>query len=575
MAILKPKKALEYERIVQFGGICDHTGLTSEGAYDMRNFRILNDGTLEKRCGFFKRYGVSGSVRGIWQGSVSGNGYLFVVADSQVYRKGPSDTALQAIYVLPTSMGAVHFVFYRENLYLLDGKTLLIFRISTENFSVAEGYTPLYGKNWHPTQLGEVHEPLNLIQNKLRIHYLNTVASNVFYLPFTTREIHSVRINGVATTLYSFTPGTSSFTIPTSLVTVGSVEVTCVPDPIFSQRDQVLRTTGATVYRTPIREVFMCFGGAMGYSVYRSATVTDEMMSECLTTVGNADPLYLPQNSVFAVGSTMHPVRALCQQGEQMLIFNDEGLWTIRYPDDETDDAEILPIPTGVGCTSQNGVVPCGDSLMAIGADGIVRLRFASGNPDRCETEVVSARIRSRIDHDFLSHAVLFCDTARNELWVRDLTDEDGTVWLYDPKCERWMRFDGIYATLFFPYGNSVGFATDRGEICFFDEAMATDGDQAFTADYQSHYLGFDNSDIPKRTMAFSLVAYTEGGDVSVLLECERGQKSFALTPSDSDAPVYLRRRLSMGRFRFLQFRLTAAGAARCRICSFALAANN
>ena len=575
MAILKPKKALEHERIVQFGGICDHAGLTSDGAYDMRNFRILSDGTLEKRCGFFKRYGVSGSVRGIWQGSVSGKSYFFAVADDQVYRKGPSDSSFQAIYVLTTSTGAVNFVYYRENLYLLDGKNVLIFRSNTNNFTVAEGYTPLYGRNWHPTQMGDVYEPLNLIQNKIRIHYLNTVASSVFHLPFTTSEIHSVRINGEATTLYSFTPRTSSFTIPTSLATVGNVEVTCVPDPIFSQRDQVLRTVGAAVYRTPHREVFMSFGGAMGYSVYRSAPVTDEMMSECLTTVATADPLYLPKDSVFAVGSTMHPVRALCQQGEQMLIFNDEGVWAIRYPEDDDDEAEILPIPAGVGCTSENGVVACGDSLVTVSADGIVRLRFSASDPDRCTQEVISAPIRDRLDYDLLSRAVLFRDTARNELWLRDPSDEEGTVWIYDLERKLWIRFDGIRANLFFSQGEMIGFATGNGEICFFDETIDTDGGEAFSADYQSHYLGFSTLAIPKRTMEFSLSAHTDGGSVTTQLESERAQKSFVLTAEQGGAPVYFRRRLSMGRFRFLQFRLTAAGAARCRIYSFALAANN
>lgn len=575
MAILKSKKALEHEQMVSFGGIRDHSGLTMDGAYDMRNFRILSDGTLEKRCGFFKRYGVSGSVRGIWQGAVSGRSYLFVVADSQVYRKGPSDDSLQAIYVLPTSSGTVNFICYRENLYLLDGKTILIFRSSTDNFTVAEGYTPLYGRNWHPTQLGEIHEPLNLIQNKIRIHYLNTVASSVFYLPFTTNEIHSLRIDGEATTLYSFTPGTSTFTIPTTLAKVSSVEVTCVPDPVFSQRNQVLRTAGAAVYRTPHRETLMCFGGANGYSVYRSVPVTDEMMDGCMMTVATADPLYIPQDSVFAVGSTAHPVRALCQRGEQMMVFNDEGVWAIQYPDENSDDAEIIPIPSGSGCTSQNGAVPCGESIVTVSADGIMQLGFAANSFDRCTQEVISDPIRNRLDHDFLSRAVLFLDTSRNELWVRDPRDEEGTVWIYALERKLWVRFDGIHANRFFSYRGLVGFSTDDGEICFFDEAMDTDGGEVFSADYQSHYLGLSNLVIPKRTMEFSLAAYTDGGSLTAFLKTERTQKSFVLTADKSDTPTFFRRRLSQGRFRFLQFRLTAVGAARCRIYSFALAANN
>ena len=574
MAIMNPQTAFETLKISSFGGIRDHAGLTSENAYDMRNFRILSDGSLEKRCGFSKRYSLGGAVRGIWEGTLSGETYFFAVAGAQIYRLGPDDTSPQAIYTLPTTAGNVSFAFYRENLYLLDGQTLLIFRASSQSFTVAEGYTPLYGQNWHPTELGEINEPLNLIQNKIRIHYLNTNGSTVFNLPFTTEKISSVKINGSSTTLYSFTPYTSSFTIPSSLATVGSVEVTATPDSIFSRRATVLEAANAVVYQTPHHQVFMSFGDSLGYSIYRSAVVTDEMLDACLLSCASADPLYIPKDHAFSVGSTQHPVRALCQYEDQMLVFNDENVWTIRYTGNETEDAEILPLRSGLGCASEKGVGMCGEFPVAISESGIVQLEFSSGNSDFCQTELISGEIEKRFDSTFLTRAILFWHRAKNELWLRDPLDTEGLVWIRDMERKLWFSFDGIHANRFFETDGSVGFSTDDGNIFVFDETLDTDNGVAVSAYYQSHFLGFSKPEFAKRAIRLSLCSQTKGSTVTALVETERAEKSFALNGKNSDAPSFFDRRLAIGRFRFLRFRLSADGAARCRILLFSLAAN-
>ena len=110
MAIMNPKTALENETISDFGGLCDHAGLTSNGAMDMRNFRILSDGTLEKRCGVSMRYALGAPIRGLWEGTVSGETYLFAVSGNRIFRKGQKDANPTAIYTLPTSEGAEDYV---------------------------------------------------------------------------------------------------------------------------------------------------------------------------------------------------------------------------------------------------------------------------------------------------------------------------------------------------------------------------------------------------------------------------------------------------------------------------------
>lgn len=574
MAIMNPKTALEHEKISRFGGICDHAGLTSDSAYDMRNFRILSDGSLEKRCGFFRRYSFDSPIRGLWEGTVSGNTYLFVVAGNRIYRRGPKDGSPTAIYTMPTAEGNVTFAFYRENLYLFDGTTVLVFRPSSDSFSVAEGYTPLYGRNWHPTQLGEIYEPLNLIQSTIRIHYMNTNGSTTFNLPFTAEKIKSVKVGGSSTTLYTFTPYTSYFTIPVSLSAVNSVEVVMVLDPIFVRRDEVLQASNASLFLTPYHQTLMTFGGNHGYHVYRTAPVSNEMLQECLISCAGADPLYFSSDAVFAVGSSQHPILALCQLENQMLVFNDEHIWTIRYPDN-SDEAEMLPIRSSLGCSSENGVLVCEEYPIVVSEGGILRLRFYDNNPNFCETASISRTIEEHFDSEFLQNVILFWHKAKNQLWVRNTEESSGLVWIYDFERKLWFCFDGIIANRFFEMNGSVGFSTDGGAICIFDEELNTDEGRAFSAYYQSHYLAFSTPEFAKRALRLSLCAQSNGGVLSAEVETERGKKVFSLPKSLSASPSFYDRRMSMGRFRFLQFRLSSADAARCRIYSFSIAANN
>ncbi len=574
MAIMNPKTALEKETVSGFGGISDHGGLTSDSAFDMRNFQILPDGSLEKRCGFFKRYSFGVPIRGLWEGTVSGDTYLFVVAGDQIYRQGPNDSFPTAVYMLTTSERNVNFAFYRENLYVLDGKSLLIFRPSTETFSIAEGYVPLYGYNWHPTQLGEIREPLNLIQNRIRIHYLNTNGSTSFQLPFTCEKINGMTVNGSSTNLYSFTPYTSTFTIPASLAGVGTVEVTVTLDPIFSRRSSVLQASEAAVFSTTRHQTMMTFGGSQGYLVYRSSPVTDEMLGECLIPCPDADPLYFQKDTAITVGSSQHPVLALCQFEDQMLVFNDENVWGIRYSDG-SDDPEVLPIRTALGCSSKNGVLPCGEFLATVSDGGILRMDIRGDNLDICETSPLSRSIERRLDATFLKRAILFRNKSKNQLWVRDPKDASGLIWIYDMDRKIWFSYDGICANRMYEIGGKITFSTEKGDIFFFDEDLDSDDGASFSAFYQSHYLGFSQPEFAKRSVRLSVCANTKGGTLTAEIVTERGSKGFVLQKNTGDVPAFFDRRLAMGRFRFLQFRLSAPDEARCRIYSLSVAANN
>lgn len=576
MATINPKTADGRESVTGFGGIADHAEQSAHAASDSWNFRILSDGSLEKRCGYLKRYAFPLPLRGLWEGVVNGESYFFAVAGNQVYLRAPGETTPHAIYVLTTSEGEVSLFLYNDRVYLMDGASLLRFQSGRQTFTVAQGYVPLYGYNWHPTELGAVNEPLNLLRPEIRIHYFNSNGSTTFNLPYTTQRIQRVAVNGTAITTYTFQPNTSSFSIPPAYSTVGSVEVLATVDPIFVNRSSVLSGALASVFRTPHRETVLCYGGGAGYLVYRTTPVSDEMLNACNLAVSDGDPFYVAKNTAFAVGSSSHPVTALCQYEDRMLVMNDESAWTVHYPEADSNEVEILPVRAGLGCAARRGVTVAGKYPVAITPAGIARLKFSDADFEYCDVEILSAGLRERFDGQFLTHATLFWDPFHQELWVRDPNDSAGSVWIYNPEREVWSRFRDIPARFFFPFEGKVGFADEDG-VSYFDDTLVTDNGQEIGAQYVSHFLAAGDPRTPKRSLRVTLVAEGVGDPLTTTIGTGGRSREirFDSSPESLDAPVCFDRRLAMGRFRLLQFTIRCVGMSRPRIYSYSIAANH
>lgn len=573
MALIDPRKALEKQSIREFGGVQSQATLSSKGASDIRNLRLLPDGSLEKRCGFAEWLQLSGTVRGTWEGALDGSTYFFAVADDSVYCIKPGQSTASPIYVLTTTQGPVSFVFFRERLYLLDGASLLYFRLSTGTFQIAEGYVPLYGYNWHPTEMGDVTEELNAIQSRIRIHYLNTSGSTEFRLPFTMKSLNRVKINGSFITNYTFTPYTATFQIPQGLAG-GTVEILATLDEIFSRRSLVLRSSSGSVYKDPYHETLFIYGGSPGYLVYRSARVTDDMLAASTAFYGGSDPLYIPNNTAYSVGSVQHPVTAICQNGEQMLVFNDQSLWAIRHTDDQSDDTLICLLHAGIGCCALRGAIPCGENTVVVQETGITRLSFRIANPDICTAELISADISEQLSLEQLRNTVLLWRKSANELWIRSTADTQGLVWIYSAGQESWVCYDGIQAVCLFEHQGEVGFGSASGAVYLTDEALDTDSGQPFEAWYQSNYLCFSLPEFSKRAIRATLCADTGGGKLCLRLESERASHTFELEGKGVETPELFDRRLTTGRFRLLRFRISSAGSARIRVYFLSLAAS-
>lgn len=579
MPTMDPKKAVERHRISEFGGIQTNARLSPTGASDMRNFRILSDGSLEKRCGASLRFYLTGSVRGAWDGVIEGISYFFAVAGASVYLLTQDDPvgSPTPIYALPSNEGAVTFVTYEDRLYLSDGVSFFRFVPGLGTFIVAECYTPLYGKNWSPTGMGEVYEVRNLLQNRIRIHYLNTLGEAEFKLPYPAERIDCVRVNGRTVMDFSFVKGSSKFRISSDLaMEYGSVEVSVTLDPLFDRRTTIFNRAIVATYQDPHRETMVFGGGAIGYRLHYTKPVSDSQLSGCLSFHPESEPLYVPDGASFSLGSTQHPITAILQSGRQLLIFNSRTMWALRYPTQDADIPTVLLLRTGIGCSSVGGALLCDSDVVTVQEIGITRIHFDPNDPDLCTTESLSVPIANKLSQAMLTRALLFWHRSMGELWVRDPNDSLGTVWIYSGNRKSWYAYAGLNATCLFGCFGTVGFGTSRGQLCLMNEESDTDMGEPIEAWYESLYLEPEWPEAPRRIGRATLCADPESNELDFTVESEHERQRFTLLGSNkSGAPCIFDCRLCLGRFRLLRYKLSAIGRARCRIHYLSLLANN
>ncbi len=563
MAKINPRTADEKVEFHSFGGIRQCALLSDVGASEMRNFRIREDGSLEKRSGYTAMMSLSSEIRAVWQGTVENTDLLFAVSGSAVYRLLSGQTNPSAIYYLSTSSGTAHFAQYAGRLYLFDGEEIYRYLPNSNSFTQTKGYVPLYGKNWHPTQLGAVNEEVNLLYPRLRIRYLNSVGSTLFILPYTTRQIDRMEVNGVQITNYSFTPQTNTFTIPAAQA-YGVLDVSVTLSSVFNQRATVTHASGPCLFYNFKHEDLFLFGN--GYKVFHTEPVDDAMLAESQAVYSDSDPLYFPSSAIFYLGDSNHPVRAMCQRGNRLLAFNDRGAWGIARDEDEV--LYTYTIEGSLGCNSYGGLTLCGESPVVVRSDGVFRISFPISEQTSCSAQCLSTEVRELLPDSLLQNGILCWLPDRNELWLRDPTETaEGVVWVYHTGRREWSQFDHIPAVLFFQTADDrAGFGTAGGLVALAENTATTDNGQAINAYYQSNFLSLNHPENRKRAWRFTLCAELDGSSgQTVVVETDRAEKTFSLPASNTGKPVFINRRSMNGRFRFLRFRLNAPGSARPR----------
>ena len=536
----------------KFGGMGKYAPLSSVGAEDMCNFRVLPNGVLKVRSGYArkKHFSSQGKVRGIWEGTLEGDSYLFAVVGNTVYRLLDDAMTESAVGTVADGTENVHFFVYEDVLYLLDGENIWNYLPSSKRFQAVEPFVPLYGYAWSPSSYGEIKEDVNLLTPRLRVHYYNPDGATEFKLPYYANRIEVAIANGNKTTNYNFSPGTDKIVFPTAPATL---ELGFTVSLNLEVRNAMLAAQIAYIYsRNGINQLFLGCDSRLFYT----KNVTSPMMSSCRALYPKTSSLYFCAEDVFYLGDSSHPITAICPLHENTLVFTSDRIWNLSF---EKEGIQATLATHGIGCTSHNGAIPYKNGVLAAMGSGIYHITASTARPEELSMERISMGIDEKFPVGFCDRVHLMRNMAEGEIWMRDPANTAGEVWVWNFELEEWYRFGGITASFFFQGNTGIGFASDS-DICLFDRFNTTDNGSPIDAYYKSAYLDFGVPDSIRRSMRAFLYASPSKSDCEVLFETEQKEQTYQLsTPMFANTPQLHDMRIATHRYRFLRFTLSTS----------------
>lgn len=553
MATKKKERAYARKVFEGFGGMGSEVVLSGEGARDVCNFRILADGTLRTREGYrMLTYFPTAPVSAVWQGSLGGTPRRFAVSGSAIYTVDAETFAVGKVGDLSKTPTRAAFCAYGNTLYLFSGNEIMVFRPEEERFEAVAPYVPLYGLNWHPSNYGEVYEPINLLTPRLRVHYYNNASATVFQLPYYASAVERVLCDGAVCNDYTFLKGSDYVTLtsaPTYVEICFRVELnTETREDLFSSLPYRLSGDG--------KETLVLWGGRDACRLYPSREVDAAMCARAELTADAVDPLYFAAEDVLFAGDKTHPVGAVVPFLDGALAMSEDHTWLLSRLSDGTVDLSSVG---AFGCRA-GAAIPYEGGVATVSRGGIHHLTAPLSRPERISRALIASFGDGVLPARLSEDPILFLDPFTEEIWLRDRGDENGEVRIYNGARKTWFRFDGVPASLFFSGETGVGFAA--GNVLYrFEKDLCTDDGNSFTATYQSTDLDFGIPEQPRRTLRASLAANTRGAAATLTLQSEREVQVYPLSgKTDAAFAEFASFRFRGHRHRFLRVSLSATG---------------
>lgn len=553
---------------------------TADVAQDVCNFRILEDGSLEKREGYGKLSSLPEDIRGVWAGNIGGKETLLAAAGEHVYLVGQDGQVLaeaQVLVTLGTSEGIANFFYAEGCVYMLDGNSIYCYDgvSMTESF----GYAPLYGHSWHPLTGGAVNEPLNAFSRHVRLHYLMAVSSTYLSLQLPFASVDAVYHNSRALDAEDYVLSDDGYTL-TFNYTIASNLTIIVYGTLKTSVDTgaaVRSCSHAVTMGGEFDDRIFLYHGSQPADIYVSMDVSASELADARKVWAGLKNVYFSQEEKLTVDDGNSEVTGLCRHYDRLLVFRRDGACMANLA--EGADGSIypaMPVNSSIGCASPAALCQYGNDPITVNDKGIYRWLQTTDERDECNAVRISDKVAAMLSRTFCRgvHSVGFQD--RHEVWFYDPEDEGGEILIWRPSQSVWYRFSGIRMQGCFRYDGAVCFYFGPHMYRFSRELVWDEphGEQReIDAYYEAVGLHLGLPWQVKR-MGRCLVSHSGEGGFEVTVGSDRdGERSFRFD-SDGALPVRLAEsRMPVGRFVYARCRVAAKGAGHQRVHGLTLTA--
>ncbi len=572
MAKINLENAYALEKIYEFSGIDRRAVLPTESVTsELSNFRILGDGSLEKRCGYRSVITFDEEIRGMWSGKIGGVDTLFCVVGDQFYSVDIENETYTSMGTLSTSSGDVVFFGYDGELYFFDSQGF--FRYTAQSGIVSlDGYVPLYGSEWDTHIKGPVNEPINLLSRQIRVHYANKSVISTITLPMAVESLDKIYINNSDYTYKYGSALNSSKTainIPSSYPSGEVLLYLTLPESAVD-RSAICSATKSFIYTYGEESRIFLYGGNDKKRIYISRYVSDESLTLSQKANPTSCKLYFPIDSARLVGDGNHSISAICSHYDRALVFTDGNAWMMEGL---ADELSFIPINSVIDTMPYSAIV-CENSPYTVSKNGVYVWDSRTDIQNACVVTKISSLLGDFEKTVSGGERKMFDFRKYSELWIMDPSDVENRVWIYNYETKNWYSFTNIKADLFFDYKGELAFILGN-RIFIFDESRDADGEDntPILALYKSSYFGFGKPRIKKRADGFIIFCQTYGSDISIGFETEEESWNTVLQGTDSENYECFERRIPIGRFKNMKLTISAGGNKRQKIYSLAIAA--
>jgi hypothetical protein len=547
-----------------FTGIDVRSDVKNElGCSYVSNFRIKENGTLEKRYGYKLLTKFNNNIRAIWTGKINGVFKAYALVGNSVMLIHFDIQSEKLIGKVSTSYGDAEFFYYRSSLYLIDGTA--IYTVTDTSISAPHGYVPLIGKNWHERTLGEINEPRNILHNRARISYIIHEDDTEFIktdAPISSVDL--VYVNGTQLDGSRYQLSVSPCTILINGLSKGDLVEIGFTYAEANDPSELFSNTRAAVFGGINTSRPFLWGGRNKSKIFNALYVNDHEAEIANKFYPQSDLLYFPEGYEFTVGDGRYPISCASRHFDRLLIFTEGGAWMADSSACGLEPFPLMNINSSIGVSSPYGAVLIGNEPCTVGANSIYRWRANTDELNDCNAYSISRPVDELLPADFFTDAVVFADKRKDEILFASPFLED-KILVYNTLNSTWVFFEGISADRFIECDKDIGFVSG-GSIYVFDSDCSTDNGNDIVAVYKSNLITFgDNTQkhLSRITAKYNgsmikLSVFFDGSTAADLTALFNGTEKFST----------VEQRLSSKRFRSMRFMLKANGTTKQKIHS-------
>ncbi len=437
-----------------FSGLDERNKLQSKinTARLMKDFRINDNGSIEKRNQIQTLFSSQDNIKGLWCGKLKGKEMIVFICNSSLMKAEPDDFEATLTVIDHIDNDDCELFEFGGMLYI-KGKDFY-FKTDGETITEVTGYIPCVAINCNPNGSGEAFEEINLLCSQRR-QFFSGSGKDYFYRLAEKQldAIISIKIDGLEYTgEYNFNKGAGDLGFPEPLPEgLNNIEIVYSKYNGDADRGRILGCTK-----------IMLFGGNSDGRAFlwgNEDFPNYRFHSELADGVPSVE--YFPVNAFTIIGNSR--INCIVQQYDKQLIFNEsEAFYSYCELRENTLGETISSFPvfnlnSNKGCLFETYGCVIDNKPVTLCEDGLNFWESTSVQDEKnavCFSQPIWDSLKQIINGD-RSRIMMFDHQARRELYF--IHQDTAFIYNYGNGC--WYSFSEFSGEHFAVLGDSIYFS--------------------------------------------------------------------------------------------------------------------